>query len=70
MGEVWFSFFSYVSFHASVLYTCFSMHTAIRVLSTLFLIFLFYLHFFAVSEKSSVIGKRINSYTVTLGLSV
>ena len=25
MGEVWFSFFSYVSFHASVLYTCFSM---------------------------------------------
>ena len=26
MGEVWFSFFSYVSFHASVLYTCFSMY--------------------------------------------
>ena len=26
MGEVWFSFFSYVSyFHASVLYTCFSI---------------------------------------------
>ena len=25
VGEVWFSFFSYVSFHASVLYTCFSM---------------------------------------------
>ena len=25
MGEVCFSFFSYESFHASVLYTCFSM---------------------------------------------
>ena len=27
MGEVWFSFFSYVSFHASVLYTCVSIHS-------------------------------------------
>ena len=29
MGEVWFSFFSYVSFHASVLYTCFSIFHSI-----------------------------------------
>ena len=31
MGEVWFSFFSYVSFHASVLYTCFSMCVCVCV---------------------------------------
>ena len=34
MGEAWFSFFSCVSFHASVLYTCFSMprpHLHVRI---------------------------------------
>ena len=33
MGEVWFSFFSCVSFHASVLYTCFSIYMSYVITS-------------------------------------